>query len=188
MDQNKTNVPHLLHSTKSTQNLWRLRTHLTGILVHTKSTTGKLAYGFYDILQFPHDSNLTINSLLRVLVDVFSAGNSLPRVLYLQLDNCFRENKNKYLFSFCSLLVQKELFQKVHMINVFACILIQISYFLKMYVCKTNAALLDQCIHNSMPQVKVNFLPVGHTHEDVDQFFSKVSTYLTRNGAETLPG
>ena len=72
------------------------------VVVHTKSTTGKLAYGFYDILQFPHDSNLTINSLLRVLVDVFSAGNSLPRVLYLQLDNCFRENKNKYLFSFCS--------------------------------------------------------------------------------------
>ena len=71
------------------------------------------------------------------------------------------------------------------MINVFACILIQISYFLKMYVCNTNGALLDQCIPNSMPQVKVNFLPVGRTHEDVDQFFS---TYLNRNGAETLPG
>ena len=92
--------------------------------------TGKFAYGFYDILQFPHDSNLTINSLLRVLVDMFSAGNPLPHVLYLQFHNCLHENKNKYLLSFCSLLVQKEVFQKVHVTNVFACILIQISYFI----------------------------------------------------------
>lgn len=107
MDQNKTNVPHLLHTTKSTQNLWRLRTHLTGVLVHTKSSKGKLAYGFYDILQFAHDCNLTICVLLKALVDLCSSGEPLPRVLYLQLDNCYRENKNKYLFSFCSLLVQR---------------------------------------------------------------------------------
>lgn len=37
-------------------------------------------------------------------------------------------------------------------------------------------------------QVRVNFLPVGHTHEDVDQFFSKVSTHLLRVGAETING
>ena len=92
MDQNKTNIPHLLHSTKYSQNLWRLRTHLTG---HTKS---KQAFGFYDIMQFSHDSNLTINALLKVLTDRFASGDPLPRVLYVQLDNCFRENKNKYFF------------------------------------------------------------------------------------------
>ena len=37
-------------------------------------------------------------------------------------------------------------------------------------------------------QIRVNFLPVGHTHEDVDQFFSKVSTSLMRVGAETVNG
>ena len=36
--------------------------------------------------------------------------------------------------------------------------------------------------------VKVNFLPVGHTHEDVDQFFSRVSTHLSRTGAESIRG
>ena len=36
MDQNKTNVPALLQETKSTQNLYRVRTHLTGALVHTR--------------------------------------------------------------------------------------------------------------------------------------------------------
>lgn len=37
-------------------------------------------------------------------------------------------------------------------------------------------------------QIRVNFLPVGHTHEDIDQFFSKVSTNLARVGAETING
>ena len=113
MDQSKTNIPHLLHTTKSTQNLWRLRTHLTGVLVHTKSSRGKVAYGFYVILQFPRDCNLTIHALLKALADLCCSGKPLPRVLYLQLDNCFREDKNKYFFSFCSLLVQRKLFQKV---------------------------------------------------------------------------
>lgn len=34
----------------------------------------------------------------------------------------------------------------------------------------------------------MNFLPVGHTEEDVDQFFSKVSIYLLCVGAETING
>ena len=37
-----------------------------------------------------------------------------------------------------------------------------------------------------MLQIRVNFLPVGHTHEDVDQFFSKISAHLSRVGAETI--
>ena len=115
MDQNKTNIPHLLHVTKSTQNLWRLRTHLTG-LMHTKSSTGKIAYAFYD-LQFPHDCNLTFYALLKALADLSSSGRSFPRVLYLQLDNCFRENKNKFLLAFCSLLVQQRIFRKVNIIQ-----------------------------------------------------------------------
>jgi len=34
----------------------------------------------------------------------------------------------------------------------------------------------------------VNFLPVGHTREDIDQFFSKVSHRLNKKGAETFEG
>ena len=37
-------------------------------------------------------------------------------------------------------------------------------------------------------QVQVNFLPVGHTHEDVDQLFSKIAAELRRGGAESIPG
>lgn len=116
MDQNKTNVPHLVHNTKSTQNLWRLRTHLTGVLIHTQAQKGKYAYGYYDILQLPHDCNLTIHVLLEALCDLSAVTGVLPEVLYLQLDNSSRENKNKFMLSFCALLVQKKLFRKVRVI------------------------------------------------------------------------
>jgi hypothetical protein len=115
MDQNKTNVPQLPNKCKSTQNLWILRTHLTGALAHTQSEKGKRAYAFFDIMQFPHDCNLTIEVILQILIDMKKNYQIQPEVLYLQLDNCFKENKNKYILGFCSLLVIKNIFKKVNM-------------------------------------------------------------------------
>jgi hypothetical protein len=37
-------------------------------------------------------------------------------------------------------------------------------------------------------KITVNFLPVGHTHEDVDQMFSRISEHLKRVGADSLTG
>ena len=31
--------------------------------------------------------------------------------------------------------------------------------------------------------VKMRFLPVGHTHEDIDQAFSRIAVHLNRNDA-----
>ena len=62
------------------------------------------------------------------------------------MDNCWRENKNKYLFGYCSYLVQQGVFKTVI----------------------------------------ANFFTVGHTHNDVDQMFSKFSMNLRQNNAITL--
>lgn len=37
-------------------------------------------------------------------------------------------------------------------------------------------------------KVKVNFLVVGHTHEDIDQLFSKVAEEINAHGCKSLPG
>lgn len=113
MDQAKTNIPHTKLLAKSMSNIWKLRTHITGVLVHTKSPHGKLAYAFVDILQFPHDSNLTINILVRVLQDFVNRFSMLPENLYIQLDNTSRENKNRFILGFCSILVEMKIFKKV---------------------------------------------------------------------------
>ena len=110
MDQSATNLPHQKKISKSTVNLWHLRTHFTGAIVH-----GDCSEGFLDYLQYPHDPNLTINVLLRLLVRRFRdlAATGVPDKLYVQLDNCGRENKNQWVLAFMALLVQEDIFKEV---------------------------------------------------------------------------
>ena len=42
--------------------------------------------------------------------------------------------------------------------------------------------------YNTNLQVQMNFLPVGHTHEDVDQLFSKIGEKIRKSGSESIPG
>lgn len=114
MDQNKTNLPHFARVTKATQNLWTLRTHLTGVMVH-----GKGNYGFFDFLQWSHDCNLTLSCLLRTLLALAGEGN-LPAQLMIQMDNCVRENKNKFVMAFMCYLVEMSIFIEVSYIMLFA--------------------------------------------------------------------
>ena len=72
--------------------------HAIGALIHTRAERGKKAHVYLDLLQYPHDSNLTANILLDILTNHCASEGHIPNILYLQLDNCFRENKNKYVF------------------------------------------------------------------------------------------
>ena len=87
MDQSKTEIPHTVYCSTFTSSLWKLRTHLVGVIAHVRGI-----FGFFDHYQYPHGSNITINALLRVL---FELKDNLVDVLYLQMDNCWRENKNR---------------------------------------------------------------------------------------------
>ena len=110
MDQNKTNVPNLCRTPKALQTTFRLQTHCTGVLAHTRAPKGKKVYAFYDICQWPQDTNITIHALLNVLLDFTE---HMPEILYLQLDNAGNQNKNKYLLGFCAFLIEKRIFKKV---------------------------------------------------------------------------
>ena len=112
MDQSKTNLPNTKLISKSTSSLWRLRTHVTGVILHTKAPAGKLVYSYIDLIQYPHDSNMTITVIMNSLIN-FLTTNALPKVFYIQMDNTCRENKNKYVLTFCAILVQLEIFRKV---------------------------------------------------------------------------
>jgi hypothetical protein len=54
-----------------------------------------LGYIPIDLLVWPHDANLVIN----ILLDVINRSTYLPPVLFLQLDNTARENKNQIIWS-----------------------------------------------------------------------------------------
>ena len=63
MDQDKTNIPHLISTPKALAGNYTLETHVTGVRVHGRSTMM-----FIDCQQFPHDSNLTIELLSQVFL------------------------------------------------------------------------------------------------------------------------
>ena len=58
-----------------------------------------------------HDSNLTLEVLPLIL---HTLKDRLLPTLYLQMDNCGRENKNKYFLGFFTLRVAKVVFKKVN--------------------------------------------------------------------------
>ena len=67
-------------------------------------------YGIIDYKQYAHDPNYTISVLTKVLS---MQKHKLPRKLRLQLDNCFKENKNKAVFTFLALLVEIHMFDEI---------------------------------------------------------------------------
>jgi hypothetical protein len=70
----------------------------------------------------------------------------LPKRLYLQLDNSAKNNKNRFVMAFCSLLTARGIFKEVTM----------------------------------------GFLVVGHTHEDIDAYFSYLSKLLKQKNTYVL--
>jgi len=59
MDQAKLLLPRLIVMAHAYANARKLRTHLTGVLNH-----GRQPKGYFDLFQYPHDANLTVNILL----------------------------------------------------------------------------------------------------------------------------
>jgi hypothetical protein len=175
MDQSKTQLPRPRRVSKDTANLQRVKTHLVGIIAHTGyEQQGKHTHGWVDAFQWPHGSSLTASLLL----DTISRyTESLPEVMYLQMDNCSRENKNQYLLCLLALLVQLKVFKKVR-------------FYLVGF--KETPVNFFQCSHilflSIFIQIRLNFLPVGHTHEDIDAFFGTLSQYLQKTDLHTITG
>jgi hypothetical protein len=136
MDNQKTNLPHCngILKNKGIDNEGEaLQTKLIGALVD--------GIGFQSYMTLPtvyHGSNVTWTVLLHVLHEIKKSGRTLPPVLFLQLDNCARDNKNQVMFAFAGLLIHCGVFEEVY----------------------------------------INFLPVGHTHCEIDQHFSVISRMI----------
>ncbi len=100
-------------------------------------------------------------------------------MLYLQMDNCSRENKNKAMFAYLSWLVESRVFKMVHV------------GFLIVGCAK------DRCLRPLRSCFVTYLLPIlipiidfccfRHTHGAVDQCFSCISRLLHRVDAITLP-
>ena len=61
------------------------------------------------------DPNLTIHCLQKTLQNVESARGVLPPKVAIQLDNCWRENKNAYVVAYLAWLVERCIFSEIHL-------------------------------------------------------------------------
>ena len=136
MDQSKLTLPHYKLTPKDVGNF--LETKITGVLVH-----GKAFDCYISEPQVRHDTNLNLPRLHNTLMSLTKKG-PLPPIFYLQVDGG-SENKNQWMLSYLSLLIELGVFSKI----------------------------------------KMSFLPVGHTHEDIDQAFSRIAVYLNQHDAYT---
>ena len=185
MDHSKTSSPYFSHKSKHMDSFMKLPVSVIGMIAHGH---GDVCYAHYGLDIFPNDSNHTVGSIAKLLRDLelppkhssrelFSGSRTtplftalfagaemctsslpplgaeevlakpLPPVLNLQLDNATGDNKNRFVFAFCSLLTYHGVFQDVY----------------------------------------INFLIVGHMHNDIDALFGRWSYKLRGTDYPTLP-
>lgn len=140
-DQSAFGLPHFTTKVKSERG-HSLKVKLVGVLQHAIKNKLRL----YTLTEeHKTGANHIIEALHRSLMDIYIT-KQLPKVMYIQVDNCTRENKNRFFFSYLESLVEWKVFD----------------------------------------HILVGFLPIGHTHEDIDQSFSSTSERLRSNNAVTI--
>jgi len=82
-----------------------------GLIDHS-NRTHQLTWFLPTIKQNP---NLTISVLYKHLYDCFKAGKVWAPTLYLQADNCYKENKNKHMLFFAACLIKWGWFDEVYL-------------------------------------------------------------------------
>jgi hypothetical protein len=146
MDNAKTNVPRTRYGThaKTVEATGEpLQTRLLGCLVES--------IGFFAFWTWPtyrQGTALTWTALIWTINFLISKEGFVAPILFLQLDNCGKDNKNQIAFAFLGYLVYVGVFKEVYM----------------------------------------HFLPVGHTHIDIDQRFSNVSQKISAKSCLSLEG
>jgi hypothetical protein len=87
----------------------RLQLHTVCVCVH-----GSAPYIYLAHENILSDPNLFCEVLTRVLLAEERKRGKLPPTLYLQLDNCWRENKNTYTEKYVEWVVERSLHKEIH--------------------------------------------------------------------------
>lgn len=150
-DQVKYALPHFASKSKASSIGLGIPIHLIGVLNHGGKSAGAGAFLFTAEDYNLTGSNLVVEVIHRVITSESNRLQALdlilPPVLFVQLDNCTRENKNSFTHGYFELLVVRGVFKKV----------------------------------------VARYLPKGHTHEDIDQMFSRTGAGIRDKNICTIP-
>ena len=185
MDHAKTASPMFSHKSKELDSLVKLPVFVTGMIAHGH---GDVRYAHYGLDIFPHDSNYTIGSMAKLLRDLEGPPKSSSRELFVGSGSTalFRGILKGAEMCKASLALQPETL-------VLATTLPPI-----LNVQMDNATGDNKNRHvyaywsllvakRIFHKVYVNFMKVGHTHDDIDALFGRWSMLLKKENFPTIP-
>ena len=182
MDHAKTASPVFSHKNKDLDGLTKLPVSVTGMIAHRY---GDVRYAHYRLDVFPRDSNYTVGSMAKLLRDLEDPPKSSSRELFGSTA------------LFCSIMKGVEMYSasldrpleiamgptplppilNVQMDNT-------IGDNKNRYVYAFWSLLVAKRIFR---KVYVNFMMVGHTHDDIDALFGRWSMLLKKENFPTIP-
>jgi hypothetical protein len=184
MDSRKTALPRLRVITKGTAGLGQLPVTLTGMVTHGH---GDGAYADFSTDLWPRDSNFTISSLARCL-------RKLERPAIRNSKNLFDEPPLNRFFeklmrgkSRCVGAIPEATADADHVDPLPKRLYLQLDNSAKDNKNQFVFAFLSLLTARKVfVEIQVGFLMVGHTHEDIDGYFSYVSNVLRRSNTFVL--
>ena len=143
--------------------MYRLHCKFTLARIHNLRETTAYAH----LENIAGDPNLTIEVIQRELKRTEAELGMLPPALAIQLDNCFRENKNSYIINFCGWMVERG--------TRAPCAIVY---------CGMSCLVLG-AVGLFAGGIFISFLPKGHTHNEMDQCASLISIAVRRKDIHT---
>ena len=116
MDNRKSDLPRFQENAKRYGGFTKLACHITGAIITSGLYPDRRKCLFYiNHDQFENGSNLIVTIIYKLIEDFLKDHKKLPRILHINTDNCGRENKNRFVFSFLAALVELRVFTEITM-------------------------------------------------------------------------
>ena len=116
MDNSKSNIPRFREKSKKLANFFKLPSKITGAIISSGNYPLKRKIKMYlNFDQFEQGSNMIVSILFRLILEAKQDFGKLPPVLHVSVDNCWRENKNRFVLSFLAALVELKIFTEITM-------------------------------------------------------------------------
>ena len=186
MDHSKTASPHFSHKTKATDSFMKMPVAVTGMIAHGH---GDIRYTHYGLDTFPTDSNHTIGSIAKLLRDLEQEPKNPSRILFSQQETqstLMAALLNGSEFCLDSLLPPPQEPIVAHSLP--PILTLQLDNASDDSNNRWVFAFCSLLVYKGIfRKVYINFLIVGHTHEDIDALFGRWSNLLKTNNYPTVP-
>ena len=185
MDHAKTASPVFSHKTKHLDGLTKLPLSVTGMLAHGH---GDVRYAHYGLDLYPHDANYTVGSFAKLLQDLELPPKSSSRVL-------FQNSRSSPLYEAllhgaeaCESSLPPPSEQHFSGTPLPPILNVQMDNATgdnknRFVFCFWSLLVANKIFR----EVYVNFMIVGHTHDDIDALFGRWSMALKKESSPTIP-